>query len=108
MSAAVAPCFAAGVRVWRPNPGAPVYLTYSPWVQLQTSTPQPPARYGHAAGFIEGNQFLVFGGTAQGPNGPLLLNDLWQFDEHTKTWYALSPGTCLCAHSPFVVGCGVH
>ena len=53
------------------------------------SSPVPRGRTGHAAAFIESNRLLIFGGI--GPDS--ILNDLWQFEESTRTWTALLPGT---------------
>ena len=65
--------------------------TYNSWVQVVTSSSVPPARYGHAAAFIENNQLLVFGGVGQ---NNVALGDLWRFDEYAKSWTQLTPSTC--------------
>jgi len=47
----------------------------------------PPARYGHAAGLVNGETMVIFGGT--GAAGA--LGDLWSYDISLRTWKRLSP-----------------
>ena len=52
----------------------------------------PPARYGHAAGLVNGETMVIFGGSGAGG----ALNDLWSFDISMNTWKQLQPGTRPC------------
>jgi hypothetical protein len=54
---------------------------------------QPPARFGHAAGIVNGQVMIIFGGS--GAAG--VLNDIWQFDIAGFQWRQLSPSTPVSA-----------
>jgi Galactose oxidase, central domain len=59
---------------------------------------QPPPRFGHAAGIVNGQVMIIFGGS--GVAG--VLNDIWQFDIAGYQWRQLSPSV-YSARSVFVV-----
>ncbi len=65
----------------------------SPTLQLVTpvaGSAVPPARYGHAAGLVDGQVMVIFGGTAS--TG--VLNDLWEYDISKNSWRSMNPSMC--------------
>ena len=55
------------------------------WTEVAVAGPQPPARFGHSAAWVDGIGLVIFAGQA----GATFFNDLWAFDPASTAWREL-------------------